>query len=427
MMKCLLTILFLLSMNWTVVGQESVEMQDERAQRAWREDVDFLIEKIMDIHPSPFYRFAQAEFHEVSEHLKDNIPFLTESQIIAELARVAAMLDGHTYLFMLQQRAGFHLYPIRLYHFDEGTYVVNTAPANRDLIGARLTAVNSVKAQTVFDTLAPYSSADNIYNLREWIPMLMVMPELLQALDLIDALDQPSYAIVDVTGQTRTINFSPITMDEYLSWNMGGMWEFIGLPQRSEPLYLSRKAENFWHTVLEDSQTLYVQYNHVFRSTMSGMNISSLGQLITDTSADGKMQRLVIDLRHNGGGDNTTYGPLLSAIRTSAFNQQRRLFVIIGRSTFSAGKDFALDVARNTEAIFVGEPTGGMPNNYGDSVIVRLPNSGLEVGIASSYVPKGRDEDVDPWLAPDIIVPVTAADYFAGRDAALEAVIQHED
>jgi C-terminal processing protease CtpA/Prc len=117
----------------------------------------------------------------------------------------------------------------------------------------------------------------------------------------------------------------------------------------------------------------------------------------------------------------------LSAIREIDFNQAGRLFVIIGRSTFSAGKDFALDVARNTEAIFVGEPTGGMPNNYGYSVIVRLPNSGIEVGIASTYVFKGRSQDLDPWLEPDIVVPVTAADYFAGRDAALEAVIQHED
>jgi hypothetical protein len=425
-MKPILILMFLLFVSSLVVAQERETLQDEAAQAAWREDIDFLIEKLLDIHPDPFYRFPETELMAAGERLKTDLPFMTENEIIAELARIMAMLDGHTYLFMLQQQAGFHLYPIRLYAFEEGFYVVNAAPEYRDLIGTRLVSVNGLDTQAVFDILAPYSSTDNLYYLRLWVPLLMSMPELLQAVGLIADVEQPQYEFVDDAGERIIVDFKPGTVSQYLRWNQGSILELIGLPQQETSLYLSDKAESFWHTLLEDSQTLYVQYNHVYSSTASGLSISGLADVIEEASAEGEAERVVVDLRHNGGGDNTTYYPLLRALRDSDFNQPGRLFVIIGRYTFSAGKDFAMDVARDTEAIFVGEPTGGMPNNYGDNVMVTLPNSRIEVAIAARYTQKERAEDVYPWLAPELAVPVRAADFFTGRDAALKAILEYQ-
>ena len=89
------------------------------------------------------------------------------------------------------------------------------------------------------------------------------------------------------------------------------------------------------------------------------------------TLAEGKkVKRVIVDLRLNGGGDNTTYGSLLSALSDATINRKGGLFVLIGRATFSAAANFAADVDRLTKAIFVGEPTGGGVEIYGDSVAV---------------------------------------------------------
>ena len=424
-MKALLIAVCMLAMSGAVVAQDRVVIQDEAAQSAWREDVDTLIEQLIAIHPQPFFRFPESEFRRVAAQLEDDLPYLTDDQIIAELARITAMLDGHTYLFLLQPSAGFHLYPIRLFAFDEGVYVVNAAPEYRDLIGQRLLSVNDIPAQSVLDMLAPYSSSDNPFYLRLWLPALLVMPELLQALGVIDALDQPRFEFMDAAGELVTADFGPISLTDYIGWNQDSLYALIGLPSRDETPFLSGSSEAFWSTLLDDTATLYVQYNQVARSSASGMTISALAGAIQEAAEQGTAERLVIDLRNNGGGDNTTYGPLLRSIQQSEFNQPGRLFVLTSRLTFSAGKDFALDVQQGTDGIFVGEPTGGMPNNYGDNRLVRLPNSGLEVRIAARNIARSGEADPGLWIAPDVWVPITAADYFGGRDAALEAALAY--
>ena len=84
----------------------------------------------------------------------------------------------------------------------------------------------------------------------------------------------------------------------------------------------------------------------------------------------------MVDLRNNGGGDNTTYRHLLAVLQDPAIDRPGQLDVLIGRLTFSAAANFATEVERTTDAIFVGEDMGGSPNLYGDARRVDLPYGG---------------------------------------------------
>jgi hypothetical protein len=72
------------------------------------------------------------------------------------------------------------------------------------------------------------------------------------------------------------------------------------------------------------------------------------------------VDRLVIDMRHNGGGDYTQGREHLvyEAQRRQSVNRAGRLFVVTGRATFSAAMTNATDFRRETEALLVGEPPG---------------------------------------------------------------------
>ena len=54
-------------------------------------------------------------------------------------------------------------------------------------------------------------------------------------------------------------------------------------------------------------------------------------------------------------------------------NRRGRLFVIIGRATFSAAQNGATMIERHTEAIFVGEPTGSSPTLWARPSPSRYP------------------------------------------------------
>jgi hypothetical protein len=165
-----------------------------------------------------------------------------------------------------------------------------------------------------------------------------------------------------------------------------------------------------------------VQYNSVQR-----LPWTPLLAALRRRAARADVERVVLDLRHNGGGNNTTYGALLQALRRQPFNRARRLYVLLGRMTFSAAANFATDVDRQTNAIFVGEPMGGGLNFYSPEgrfvTLSRLPIA-MAVPISITYWELAPG---DPRLTirPEISAPLSSSDYFSGRDPALRAAVAH--
>jgi tetratricopeptide (TPR) repeat protein len=110
-------------------------------------------------------------------------------------------------------------------------------------------------------------------------------------------------------------------------------------------------------------------------------------------------------------------------MRSQRLNPRGRVYVIIGRHMFSAAQNTVNYLKKWTDAIFVGEPTGSSPNQFGDAVPVKLPNSGLEP-YASTVWWQDQDERVkDPWVAPDLAVEMAGTDYDRGYDPVLETAL----
>lgn len=103
--------------------------------------------------------------------------------------------------------------------------------------------------------------------------------------------------------------------------------------------------------------------------------------------------------------------------------------ILIDGETFSTAADVATVAHANHLATFFGEETGGgyEGNNSGSSEFVRLPNSGLVVGVPHwNY----RTAGIGPGhegrgVEPDVPVRATIADVLAGRDAVLERALEH--
>ena len=83
---------------------------------------------------------------------------------------------------------------------------------------------------------------------------------------------------------------------------------------------------------------------------------------------------LIVDVRHNNGGNNTLVRPLVrTLIEFDMRSPGHRIFVIAGRGTFSAAQNFINRVERWTNATFVGEPSSSSPNFVGEEHGFLLP------------------------------------------------------
>jgi hypothetical protein len=125
-------------------------------------------------------------------------------------------------------------------------------------------------------------------------------------------------------------------------------------------------------------------------------------------------------MRFNSGGFTSILSSWIEEIRQSRFNQRGRLYVIVGRATFSAAMEASNHLHDRTAAIFVGEPTGAKPQfklRRGD---FPLPYYGIRVSYSNGTESANL---TGPTLIPDIQTGLTFSDYVNGVDPALNAIL----
>lgn len=242
--------------------------------------------------------------------------------------------------------------------------------------------------------------------------------EILHGLGVVPTAGRAAFTFELPSGERRDMTLEPLAATAYARGLRSAVPRYVyGLPQRSRPLFVSKQSRDDWLTTLNGGRVVYLLYNSVMYRTFG------LADRVTGLAKRRKVTRVIVDVRNNGGGERSNYPPLLRAVQSRWVNRPNGLVVLTSRETFSAATHFAVDVERTTQAILVGEPSGGSPNHYSDSDPVSLPVSGWTVAVPTICYQKARPGDPGLVLEPDVRVELTARDFFAGNDPVLAAAI----
>ena len=149
------------------------------------------------------------------------------------------------------------------------------------------------------------------------------------------------------------------------------------------------------------------------------------------------ISNVVVDLRGNGGGNSRVaneflqyinvdnyhswdsavrYGWLLKRNKNIVVSNQKQpetfngdLFVLTDMFTYSAAMDFAMLIGDNNLGVLVGEPSGNLPDSYGDILYFQMPNSGLAFSVSfKAWERIDKTKSGEP-LMPDYVVPADEA------------------
>ncbi|HYO91471.1 MAG TPA: tetratricopeptide repeat protein, partial [Pyrinomonadaceae bacterium] len=191
------------------------------------------------------------------------------------------------------------------------------------------------------------------------------------------------------------------------------------------PLWLKDPENLYWFEYLEDSKTVYVQYNGV--ADKEKESIADFSKRLFAFVESHPVERLILDLRRNGGGNNFLNKPLLLGLIKSKIDERGKFFTIIGRRTFSAAQNFVNELEKYTNTIFVGEPTAENVNFYGDAARIQLPNSGLVVRASTLWWQNMDPRDKRQWTGPQVAAELTSEDYRTNNDPALKAIFAYRD
>jgi hypothetical protein len=428
----LLTFCMLHLMGGLVYAQEKpgANLQLSKAEVSkWREDLRYLATEMPKRHANLFHAITREEFEAAINRLNERIPTLARHQIIVEMARIVALLgrvaDGHTSLPLVPPphgdvpfRIGFRRYAIKLYIYGDGCFVQSASPEFAGIVGARVVKIGSFSAEEAFKTTSEIVSRDNEMTPKDRVPELLVIPEVLHALGIIENMEKARFTF-ELKGAQKVLELSPMVAGQNVKW--------VDAREASDPpLWLKDPQNNYWFEYLPDKRTIYFQYNAVVNKH-GGESLSDFFKRLF-TFIDGHaVDRFVIDMRLNRGGNGILSWPLIyRIIRSDKINQRGKLFTVIGRRTFSAASQTAVWLGMHTNTTFVGEPTGGGVNVYGDHASIVLPNSGVEVWVAPYFFQNSYPWDKRSWIAPEIRAELSAEDYRSNRDPALAAILQYQ-
>ena len=414
--------------NQTLTGIAAPSKNDSEK---WLEDLRYLAEEMPKRHRNLFHAMTREEFAGAVKALGKRIPALARHQIIVEMARILALVgDGHTNIAPTRDpKIGFRAYPIALYLFKDGLYVRAATRDHADLVGARVIKIGRATAEKAYDAVRELIGRDNEMDVKFFAPFLLAMPEVLHALGLIPEMDAAPF-VIERQGQRTLITLKPLGPVEIMpadtdaSWSAKENWVDARDGAKSPlPLWLKDPQNKFWFEYLPYSRAVYVQFNQV--GDKETETIEAFSKRLFSFVEANSVDRLVLDLRLNRGGNGGLNRPLLlGIIRSTKIDQRGKLFVLIGRGTWSAAQMLVNELEKYTNAIFVGEPSGGKVNCYGDSSRIILPNSGITARVSTLWWQED-ERDKRPWKAPDIAADLTIADYRANGDPALQAALDY--
>jgi len=351
-----------------------------------------------------------------ADQFAKDVPNLTDNQVMVHFMRMGAMMgDGHTGIY--PPHPGMDGLPIAFTSFEEGMYITAALPEQKDLLGAKLISIDGHSVDDVMKAIGTIMGRENDQWLKSRGPHFLRKPRCLNGLGL-SPTDKQVTLKIEKDGKT-----SDVTLNGNYG-EMGEGWATLAESFKDRPLIFQNRDKHFWYKYLPESKTVYFVYNGV--ANEEKQTIADFAKELFAFVDSHDVDRMVVDTRFNGGGNNFLNMPLVLGLAESKVNKPGHLFVIIGRDTFSAAQCFVTQVERYTKAIFAGEPTGSAPNFIGESIPVNLRYVKMQGSISDLYWQNSVAMDHRIWISPEIYVPPTFAAYAANRDPLFEAVMAYK-
>lgn len=423
-LKTLLIALFFLGMSSKTWAQDTLSTSD------WQVDLRFLQKTVHTSYPFLFKKVTAKKFDAEVEKFYEEIPDLEAHEIKVGMARMVSLFAyGHTQI-PFSTIAKEAVLPVNLYHFKEGVFVEGVRKGDEKALGAKVLQVAGTAVTEALKAVRPVVPVENDQYFKAYGLRFLTVPSVLHAQGVIADISDSITLTLEKEGVVFDHTFTAVPLSElsrdYCLTIPNETWISVR-PQDETPLYLKQLNEKFYFfEFLPESKTLYVRQSSVFNDDKESLQdfYTRLFEFI-DTNA---VEKLVYDVRLNGGGNNFNNKPFIKGIMARPkINTRGKFFYIIGRNTFSACQNLTNEIENYTEAIIVGEPTSENKNFYGDARRVTLPNSGINAYLSHAWWQDFAPWDTSDWTLPHIAVEMGFADYIANEDPVLEAAMNYTE
>lgn len=405
------------------LGQGQAADQSVIAQR--QEDLDFLLATLEEVHPNIYSHNDPSVFEAKREEIRRRIPTLSDFDFAIELQSLVALVgDSHTTMSIGRVVDDVTMLPISISLF-EGEWRLATLPAeHQDLLGMRITAINGHSMGQILDTLRPFFSYDNEVKLQRQFRQNVALVPLLQHYGILGAnVETVAITAQDDAGRETVFQVAPVTVEQSKALSLAS----IGQQRESAPATDIDKSVIYKAAAL-DARTAYIQYNACREDP--DLPMAAFVEQVQKLLDAGQYEKVLLDLRNNGGGSDGVLVPLLEMLAERAQQTGLKLYALVGETTFSSAVINGV-MAKQVGFTVVGEPTSGSVDHFGAVNTFTLPHLNATVGYSTKYIDLGDYFQVaEPYgagpLTPDLVVEQTLDDYMKGVDTAVDFLLRDQ-
>lgn len=366
---------------------------------------------------------------------------MTERQVWPAMARlVGALNEGHSVFnypdsLLNQLKKGSHLlFPVLIREFDGKNLIARADASTEDRLvsGDQITSINGISAAKLIDTLSGYAGGLRTYR------AIDVCRNLIAYLYLYN-IGSPYKVSYLRNGKPGNVTLGAISWSELRSHLAAKPKASPGPPRPADYSFSYLDKNNTYlaiNTLTSDPQV----FTHFLDSCFNKLK---------DTPA----AKLIIDLRRNGGGNSALGQTLLGYITDKPFRMtggvrwkvsqeykdqlnerlngegaqkmgyyfdaangslitnndikpekppvnplhyKGKVFVLIGAHTFSSANMLANTIQDYNLATLAGEPSGEPANDYGELIVLKLPNTGFTFSTSTKHFIRANGNIKDP-------------------------------
>ena len=372
----------------------------------WRADVAFLARELPKVHANAFATLPRPAFEAKVAALDRRIPSLGGDQMLVALTQlVNAIGDGHTNIVAPADRQEM---PLELAQIGDEFRIVAVGPGLGRALEAKVRKIDGTPIATAHALALTLTPANELPPLREGrVNYFLARGDMLHGLGITGRRDRARYTVRDDRGKVFSVVATGLAPGAEVPMQRPLSKPAVIAPSPNDP---------FWCKSLTAARAVYCDwtgYDDLYAKA------KAMWTLIDEA----KPEKLIIDMRDNGGGDNTVGDAVLvRPLKARAdLNQKGHLYVLIGPLTFSAAMNNAAQFQDDTNATLVGETIGEKPNSYQEPRQFRLPNSHLVVRVSTRYYAfRKKGPNV---VRPDREIVPTWADVKSGRDPQLAWIL----
>lgn len=397
---------------------------------AWQEDLRFLQKTVHAKYSFLFKKVDAALFDSEVEKLFAAIPTLEPHEIRVGLARMVSLFEyGHSQIpFSTIAKDG--VVPVNFYHFEDGIFVEGVQKGDKKALGARLLKIGDTPVEEALKAIRPVVPAENDQYFKGYGLRFLTVPAVLHAQGVIPERSDTILLTLEKNGKVFEHSFAVIPLSEVATgygFTISNETWVSAREQDETPLFLKHLNEKlYFFEYLADSKVVYVRQSSVFNDENESL-VDFYKRLFAFVD-NNEVEKLVYDVRLNGGGNNYNNKPLIKGIMARPeINKRGKFFYIIGRNTFSAAQNLTNEIANYTEAILVGEPTSENENFYGDARKVSLPNSGIDAYLSFAWWQDKPQWEGRDWTLPHMAKAMTFTDYVTNTDVVLGAALNYTE